>query len=67
MKWYYDACGTYTEYKGYTIIKQEHPNLERYAIYMDCGEELQFIATASNVQQFKEIINDQFNKYELAQ
>lgn len=57
MKWYYDACGEYTEYKQHVIIKQDHPKLDKYAICVDDEDELKFITTASSIEQFKEIIN----------
>ena len=57
MKWYYDACGEYTMYKNHIVIKQEHPKLDKYAIYVEDYDELRFITTASSIEQFKAIIN----------
>lgn len=60
MKWQYDACGTYADYKGYTIIDQQHPNLIRFEITKeDEGGELRHIGLASTIKEAKQIVNSQ--------
>lgn len=59
MIWKYGACGEYTEYKHHVIIKQIHPNLERYLICKELENlELENITTASNLKSAKETINE---------
>ena len=58
MKWQYDACGTYTDYKGYTIIDQQHPKLIRFQITKeDKNGELIHVGLASTITDAKLIIN----------
>lgn len=59
MQWLYDACGTYCIYKSYLIINQEHPKLDKYAIYKEAKDlSLVFIETASTMVLSKELINN---------
>jgi hypothetical protein len=60
MIWKYDACGTYADYKGYTIIDQQHPNLIRYEICFapDDYSELKHIGLSSTINDAKELINN---------
>lgn len=70
MKWYYDACGEYTLYKRHVVIKQEHPKLDKYAIYFEEVDRLPepvltLFTTTSPIEQFKQIINDKIKQHEL--
>ena len=58
MKWKIGACGEYAEYKGYTIIKQDHPELLKYEICfsLDDHTPLKHIALANTLKECKEII-----------
>lgn len=58
MIWNVGACGEYTEYKGYIIIKQEHPILLKYEICYSKDEysELEHIATANTLNECRRII-----------
>lgn len=59
MIWLYDACGTYCIYKQYLIINQEHPNLNKYAIYKEADNlSLIFQGTASTMKLSKELIDE---------
>lgn len=58
-KWNYDACGLYLDYKGHVIIKQNHPNLEKYLICKENKDlELLDIATTSTLKGANEIITN---------
>lgn len=58
MIWYTGACGEYAEYKGYTIIKQDHPMLSKYEICHGEDEysQLKHIDVANTLNECKEII-----------
>lgn len=59
MKWNYDSCGEYIEYKKHIIIKQEHPMLNKYAIYKEDNDlELILITTCNCLLTCKKVIND---------
>lgn len=59
MIWLYDACGTYCIYKKHLIINQEHPKLDKYAIYLEVKDlSLEFKGTASTMVLAKELINN---------
>jgi hypothetical protein len=63
MIWQYDACGTYADYKGYTIIDQQHPKLIRFEITKeDSMGELIHIGLASTISEAKKIINGTHSK-----
>ena len=47
------------DYKGYTIILQSHPKLDKYEITKeDHNKELVHISTASTITQAKDYINN---------
>ncbi len=58
MIWNIGVCGEYSDYKGYTIIKQDHPMLLKYEICYGEDEyaELEHIDIASTLNECKEII-----------
>lgn len=60
MKWCYDACGEYTRYRGYIVIKQDHPDLIKYEITKEIEPdgELIHIGLASTVEEFKDKIKE---------
>jgi hypothetical protein len=59
MKWLYDACGEYCNYKGYVIIKQDHPKLMKYALYREkYNKSLVFEGTACTLESIKDLVNE---------
>lgn len=59
MKWMYDAVGEYCEYNGYTIVKQSHPFLLKYAIFKELADEtLEFIEVFGTIKEVKNYLKE---------
>lgn len=59
IKWLYDACGEYFDWRGFTIIKQDHPKLLKYEITKEdpTTGELHHVAVCSTIKSVKETIS----------
>jgi len=58
MKWKYDACGTYADYRGYTIIDQQHPKLIRFQVTKENNKgELIHVGLAPTITEAKLFID----------
>jgi len=58
MIWNIGACGTYSDYKGYTIINQSHPDLIKYEITKENdNKELIHVDLAPTIKESKRLID----------
>jgi len=60
VKWKIGACGEYFDYKGFTVIKQDHPILEKYEITIEnqYSKDLIHIHTGETLGDVKLIIQN---------
>ena len=59
INWKYGACGEFFDYKGYTVVKQDHPKLSKYQITKeDANKDLIHITTADTINDVKQTINE---------
>lgn len=64
VNWLYDACGEHFVYKGFVVIKQDHPALLKYEIctWNQQTDELHHQGVADTLKAVKDTINDLIKK-----